>query len=138
MKTDAGAPRTNESCAALESAPPLVEPSAEEGVRLVTRDDAGSVDRTEVSLDELAGEGASVMIAALDSQTATRAVRWANSHRVPLIAMVLPDDSATCGRIRLHARRGPRRGRRGAGARGACHGQRVVPVIDASESSLSH
>jgi hypothetical protein len=77
-------------CAPPESAPPPGEPDATESLRLVTRDDAGSVDRTEVSLDELAGEGAAIVIAGLDEETAERALRWGDNHGVPVVAVVVP------------------------------------------------
>src|ERR1019366_503921 len=65
LPADAGA--TFATCAPLEAAPPPAEPSGEDAIRLVTRDDAGSEDRTEASLDELAGEGAGALLAGLDS-----------------------------------------------------------------------
>jgi hypothetical protein len=80
-------------CAPLEAAPVLDEPTAAEQVRLVTRDDAGSVDRTEASLDELAGEGASVIVAGLDAQTSTRALRWGESHGVTVVTLVPPGEA---------------------------------------------
>ncbi len=76
--------------AVRSGAPALEEPRAEEGVRLATRDDAGNIDRTEVSLDELAGEGAAVIIAGLDEQSAEQALRWGNAHSVPVISLVAP------------------------------------------------
>jgi hypothetical protein len=89
---DGGAPAAHTPCAALEPAPPLEEPSDKEQVRLVTRDDAGSADRTEVSLDELAGEGASIVIAGLDAVTAARALRWGENHGVTVVALVPPTE----------------------------------------------
>ncbi len=80
-------------CAALEDAPDLVEPTAAEATRLVTRDDSGSADRTEVSLDELAGEGAALVIAGLDEKTSERALRWGQDHGVPVVALVPPPPS---------------------------------------------
>jgi hypothetical protein len=77
-------------CAPFEAAPPMPEPALEDSIRLVTRDDEGSLARTEVSLDELAGEGAGVVIAGLDGQTAERALRWGEEHGVPVIALVPP------------------------------------------------
>jgi hypothetical protein len=77
-------------CAPLEDAPALDEPSAAEQVRLVTRDDAGSADRTEASLDELAGDGASVIVVGLDAQTAERALGWSDSHGVAVVTLVAP------------------------------------------------
>jgi hypothetical protein len=61
-------------------------------VRLVTRDDAGSADRTEASLDELAGEGATVIVAGLDAETATRALRWGGAHGVAVMTLVPPTE----------------------------------------------
>lgn len=84
-------------CASLEPAPPPDEPRAEDRVRLVTRDDAGNADRTEVALDELAGEGASIVIAGLDAQTSERALRWGDNHGVAVVAVVPPTDPAAAG-----------------------------------------
>jgi hypothetical protein len=81
-------------CAPLEAAPDLGEPTPEQGVHFVTRNDSGSADRTEVSLDELAGEGAAIIIAGLDEKTAERALRWGQEHRVPVIALVSPPPAA--------------------------------------------
>ncbi len=77
-------------CAPFEAAPNLEEPQPDERARLVTRDDSGSADRTEVSLDELAGEGAAIVIAGLDGETAERALRWGRGHGVPVVALVPP------------------------------------------------
>src|ERR1019366_7594526 len=87
---DAGA--TFATCAPLEAAPPPAEPSGEDAIRLVTRDDAGSEDRTEASLDELAGEGAAVILAGLDARTAERALRWGEQHGVPVVTLVPPTE----------------------------------------------
>ena len=78
------------ACATLEPAPDTPEPKEEDDVHLVTRDDAGSSDRTEVSLDELAGEGAAMVIAGLDPETAARALHWGEAHGVPVMALVPP------------------------------------------------
>jgi hypothetical protein len=78
------------TCAALEPAPTLPEPDPQDAVRLVTRDDEGSLARTEVSLDELAGEGAAMVIAGLDGETAERALAWGEEHGVPVLALVPP------------------------------------------------
>jgi hypothetical protein len=94
---DAGATVTRPQCAALEAAPALDEPAPVEQVRLVTRDDAGSADRTETSLDELAGEGAAVIVAGLDAQTATRALRWGGAHGVAVVTLVPPLEAAAAG-----------------------------------------
>jgi len=90
---DGGVGVVRPQCAPLDAAPALEEPTPAEQVRLVTRDDAGSADRTEVSLDELAGEGASVIVAGLDAQTSTRALRWGESHGVTVVALVPPGET---------------------------------------------
>jgi hypothetical protein len=88
-RTREAAPST--PCAPLDDAPDLGEPRPDDATRLVTRDDSGSADRTEVSLDELAGEGAAMVIAGLDGETAQRALRWGQTHAVPVIVLVPPD-----------------------------------------------
>jgi hypothetical protein len=86
---DAGAPRAG--CATLAAAPEVAEPRPELDVRLVTRDDSGGPDRIDPSLDELAGAGAAIVVAALDGPTALRALRWSEAHGMPLIALVPPE-----------------------------------------------
>lgn len=71
------------------------EPADEDEISLVTRDDSGSSDRTEASLDELAGQGAAVIIAALDPDTADRAIRWSARHDVPVIVLAAPASERT-------------------------------------------
>jgi hypothetical protein len=80
------------TCGAPEAAPDVDEPVPDSGLRLVTRNDAGSTDRTEVSLDELAGEGAGIIIAGLDGLTAARALRWAEGHSVAVVVLVPPGE----------------------------------------------
>jgi hypothetical protein len=91
-RADAGASTVKAPCGTLEAAPDLVEPDPGDGVRLVTRDDAGRVDRTEGALDELAGEGASVVVAGLDPVTSARALAWGQARGVAVIALVPPAD----------------------------------------------
>jgi hypothetical protein len=86
-------PQGPSPCVAAEAAPALDEPRPEDQVRLATRDDAGSTDRTEVALDELAGEGAAIIVAGLDAVTATRALRWAENHSVTVVALVPPAEA---------------------------------------------
>jgi hypothetical protein len=81
------------SCGALEPAPELDDPGPEEELHLATRDDAGLAERTESALDELAGEGAGVVLAGLDAATASRALRWGQAHHVPVITVVAPTES---------------------------------------------
>ncbi len=87
---DAGSPSVKAPCGTLEDAPVAQEPDPDENVRLVTRDDAGMIDRTEGALDELAGEGASVIVAGLDPVTSGRALAWGQAHGVAVIALVPP------------------------------------------------
>jgi hypothetical protein len=75
-------------CAPPQPAPDLAEPEPRDELHLVTRDDSGNVDRTEVSLDELAGGGAAIIVAGLDPTTAERALRWSDARGVPVIALV--------------------------------------------------
>ena len=70
---------------------PREDPKSGDGVRLVTRDDGGNPARTEIALDELAGEGATVIIAAVDPKSAERALSWAEAHAMPLLALAAPD-----------------------------------------------
>ena len=80
-------------CAALGEAPDLpLLPN--DPTRLVTRNDEGGGDRTEASLDELAGEGASVIVAGLDPRTAAHALRWSEQRGVAVIALVAPDEAS--------------------------------------------
>jgi hypothetical protein len=88
----AGSANAIPTCAAPEAAPDVDEPGPDSDLRLVTRNDAGSTDRTEVSLDELAGEGAGIIIGGLDGLTAARALRWAEAHSVAVIVLVPPGE----------------------------------------------
>jgi hypothetical protein len=59
-------------------------------VRLVIRDDGGDAARLDASLEEVAGEGASVIITALDSEAATRALAWGTAASLDVIALATP------------------------------------------------
>jgi hypothetical protein len=133
-RVDAGASPVKAPCGTLEPAPALEEPGPDEGVRLVTRDDAGMIDRTEGALDELAGEGASVIVAGLDPVTAGRALAWGQAHGVAVIALVPPAEPAAStdfafvlGEPRVHVIEALARAVPGLASAG------VVPVIDTSE-----
>jgi hypothetical protein len=78
-------------CGELDDAPD--ELPADDDARIVTRNAAGSDDRVDTALDELAGEGASVILAALDPSTATVALRWSERHGVAVIALVPPAEA---------------------------------------------
>jgi hypothetical protein len=69
---------------------PRSDPAKGDGTRLVTRDDGGDPNRTEIALEELAGEGAAVILAAVDAATADRAITWAEAHKMPLLALAPP------------------------------------------------
>jgi len=56
-------------------------------VHLVTRNDSGEAASTEIALDELAGEGAAILIAGLEPASAERATRWAQRHHVPVVVL---------------------------------------------------
>jgi hypothetical protein len=142
---DAGAPpglATN-ACAAPEPAPELEEPRATDGVRLVTRNDAGRADETDASLDELAGEGATAIVAGLDGETAARALTWGNRHGIAVIALAAPDESgaAASASPAFGFRLGEPQGDvvrvlgRAAQASSAANGP-WTPVVDASEEAF--
>lgn len=130
----AGARAAQAPCAPPVPAPPLEEPDAQEQVRLATRDDAGSADRTEVSLDELAGEGASVVVAGLDAVTAERALRWGENHGVAVVTLVPAAEvppSGGFGFVLGEAQEAVLAAL--ARAAPALAGEPVLPVVDASE-----
>jgi hypothetical protein len=81
-------------CGAPETAPDAPEPEASEGVHLVTRNDTGERGSTEIGLDELAGEGAAIVIAGLDAPSAARATQWGERHRVPIVVLATADPAA--------------------------------------------
>ena len=135
--TDAAAPATHAGCAAAEDAPPLGDPRPSEMLRLVTRDDAGSADRTEGSLDELVGEGAGVVVAGLDAETSARALRWGRAHSVAVVALVPPaesDSSSAFGFVLGEPRQNVIEAL--ARAEPALVAAPVAPVIDTAEVSL--
>ncbi|WP_394824107.1 ABC transporter substrate-binding protein [Pendulispora albinea] len=57
---------------------------------LVTRDDGGRADRIELVLDDLASDGAAVILAGFDPDSADRALRWAETNGVPVITLAAP------------------------------------------------
>jgi hypothetical protein len=130
---DSGAPSM---CAPPEPAPPLAEPAPSEGLRLVTRDDAGSADRTEVSLDELAGEGAAIVVAGLDEQTAERALRWGQNHQMPVVALVPPRSGESPGTFGFVLGEPRASVVRALALAAATTAQAWVPIVDASEVPL--
>jgi hypothetical protein len=123
------------ACGPFEPAPQTPEPRPEDDVHLVTRDDAGTEDRTEVSLDELAGEGAAVIIAGLDPETAARALRWGEAHKVAVMALVPPAEGAVPSYGYVLGERRAEVVAALAQADASLTQTTVVPVSDASELS---
>ena len=69
---------------------PRVNPAAGDSVRLVTRDDGGDPKRTHLAMEELAGEGAAVIIGGLDPDSSDRVLRWGERHSMPVIVLAPP------------------------------------------------
>ncbi|WP_394833919.1 hypothetical protein LVJ94_46185 [Pendulispora rubella] len=57
---------------------------------LVTRDDGGRADRIESVLDDLASDGAGVILAGFDPESADRALRWAETSGVAVVVLAAP------------------------------------------------
>jgi len=123
-----------EACAAPVDAPELSEPQASDGVHLVTRNDTGEADSTEIGLDELAGEGAAIVLAGLDGPSAARATRWAEGHRVAVIILA-PTEAVAAASPFVFSLGAPRSEvvRALAKAAPGLTTGSVAPVIDASE-----
>jgi len=66
---------------------------ADGGVRLVTREDGVDDTATRAAMDELAGEGASVIIAGYDRLSADRASAWSEQSGVPVLLLAAPNAS---------------------------------------------
>ncbi len=69
---------------------PRTKPGAGDDTKLVTRDDSGKRGQLEAELEELAAEGAGVIVAGLDAESAERAVRWSEATGVPVITLAAP------------------------------------------------
>lgn len=63
---------------------------AAEGVRLVTREDGIDEAGTRASMEELAGEGAAVIVAGFDRASADRASAWSEQSGVPVLLLAAP------------------------------------------------
>lgn len=63
---------------------------AAEGVRLVTRDDGIDEAGTRAAMEELAGEGAAVIVAGFDRASADRASAWSEQSGVPVLLLAAP------------------------------------------------
>ena len=69
---------------------PRDDPSKGDRTKLATRDDGGDANRVEPTMSELAGEGAAVILVALDPVSAERAARWGEASGVPVIVLAAP------------------------------------------------
>jgi hypothetical protein len=63
---------------------------AEQGMRLVTRDDGIDLAGTRAAMEELAGEGATIIVAGFDRASADRAVTWSEESGVPVLLLAAP------------------------------------------------
>ena len=64
-----------------------------EGVRLVTREDGDDEAGTRAAMEELAGEGASVVLAGFDRTAADRASAWSEQTGLPVLLLAAPSPS---------------------------------------------
>jgi len=69
---------------------PRRDPTQNEGVRLVTRDDGRGATGVAGALEELVGEGAGVVIAGLDPTSSDEAVKWGEANGLTVIALFPP------------------------------------------------
>jgi len=61
-----------------------------EGLRLVTRDDGVDEAGTRAAMEELAGEGATVILAGFDRDGADRASKWSEESNIPVLLLTAP------------------------------------------------
>lgn len=64
-------------------------------VRLLIRDDAGTSSGTEQALAELAAEGAAILVAGVDDESAERALAYAEAQRIPVLVLREPQKEPT-------------------------------------------
>ena len=69
---------------------PRDHPEGGDQVRLVTHDDSGEPDELVASLEEMAGEGASIIVTGLDVASADRALAWAETKPIAVIVLSAP------------------------------------------------
>jgi hypothetical protein len=65
----------------------------DDGLRLVTRDDGPDYASTRAALEELAGDGAAVILAGFDRTGADRAAQWSEQSGVPVLLLAAPSPS---------------------------------------------
>ena len=64
-----------------------------DGVRLVTRDDGIDENGTRAAMEELAGEGAAIIVAGFDRPSADRASAWSEESGLPVLLLAAPAPS---------------------------------------------
>lgn len=64
-----------------------------EGARLVTREDGADLAGTRTAMEELTGEGATLVIGGFDKASADRAVAWSEEAGVPVLLLAAPSPS---------------------------------------------
>jgi len=69
----------------------------DDAIRLVVRDDGGDADGLERTLAELAGDGAVILVAAVDERDAERAVQYADRSALPVMVLATPHSAPTAG-----------------------------------------
>lgn len=69
---------------------PRTKAGSGDDTRLVTRDDSGRRGQLESQLEELASEGAGLIVAGLDGESAERAVKWSDASGVPVLTLSAP------------------------------------------------
>ncbi len=69
---------------------PRSNPAAGDGTRLITRDRGGAADSVEPILEDLAGDGAAIIIAGFDPTSVDAAMRWAERSAVPVVILSEP------------------------------------------------
>jgi hypothetical protein len=74
--------------------------------RLVTRDSPAEADRMEVALEELAGEGASLIIGGLEPVAASRLLAWGAASQMSVIALAAPSSTPSGTRNAARPARG--------------------------------
>lgn len=62
----------------------------DEGIRLVTREDGKDDNATRAAMEELAGEGAVIVVAGFDRPSADRAAKWSEDSGVPVLLLASP------------------------------------------------
>jgi hypothetical protein len=76
---------------------PRADAGGGDGVRLVTHDDTGEPDGLVSSLEEMAGEGASIIVTGLDVTSADRALEWAEKKQIALLLLSAPSSARPGG-----------------------------------------